>query len=501
VSQSSLALAPRHAPSLPFPLVAAAALAGGMVAMGASGAVLVKLLLAIAAATSVFALRARWWAIVPILLTELTLSNYLIPELGLSLRLLTALVAAIACLGALASRDWLGDPRLRRVVLPALAFVALATLGNLAHSETDYVFKYFRYQLTQVVALVVVIALVHDRAHLRKLVLIAVAFGLATTLFALWQRFDPGTAVAAVPADLAHWKGRALGLTSNPVLLANNLNFVLLPLFGVMVVLPARMNTRLSTLAILAVLVAVGVYVTYTRSAVLAIAPGLAVIALLVSGRMRATILGVILAVGFLFVMLQGTGIIGARYYRDASADRSAASHEALWEVGLAIALANPIEGIGHSEFQDVSTEFVSQVSSDVQQVGGDSAVGKAQPHNDFLSVWLSWGILALVPYCALFLGALRNCLEVARSRDPFIRGLAIGCAGGLATYATNSAFHNYLDSSVALWLYAALSAVLATLPQPRASRPAARDLLRAWSERAVRTGVLAPSRGFTWSM
>jgi hypothetical protein len=102
--------------------------------------------------------------------------------------------------------------------------------------------------------------------------------------------------------------------------------------------------------------------------------------------------------------------------------------------------------------------------------VGGAATitVGKAHPHNDFLNIWFSWGIIALAIHITLYTGALVNCIIAARSEDTLIRGMAIGTAGGLAAFAANSALHNYLDSSAYLWLYAGLSVALVRLATTR---------------------------------
>ena len=55
-------------------------------------------------------------------------------------------------------------------------------------------------------------------------------------------------------------------------------------------------------------------------------------------------------------------------------------------------------------------------------------AIGNERPHNDFLTVWISWGIGALIVYVALFLGTVRNYWIARRSDDLLLRGLAIGC-------------------------------------------------------------------------
>ncbi len=92
----------------------------------------------------------------------------------------------------------------------------------------------------------------------------------------------------------------------------------------------------------------------------------------------------------------------------------------------------------------------------------------------------------------ALFIGILRNLAVAAGSSDPLIRGLAVGGAGALATYAVNSAYHNYMDSNILLWIFAGLSAALARLSS---SKQAASG--KAWSNRVYPSrGVARPSVG-----
>jgi O-antigen ligase len=188
-------------------------------------------------------------------------------------------------------------------------------------------------------------------------------------------------------------------------------------------------------------------------------------------GQRRLIVIGAMIATFLLFPALENTGLLGARYFRDANEDQSAATHEALWEVSLAVALDNPVVGIGHEHFERVSLDYLDAVDDESRAISGAEAVGEQRPHNDFLSVWMSWGIFALLAYLAIFIGALRNLVIATRHPDQLIRGLAVGCAGGLIVYGVNSAFHNYLDSSVFLWAYAGLSVSLARLATQRVNR------------------------------
>jgi O-antigen ligase len=219
-------------------------------------------------------------------------------------------------------------------------------------------------------------------------------------------------------------------------------------------------------------LIFVGCYFTYTRSAMPAIGVGLAAMALSLRGLRRTVIIGALIGVVLIFPLLENTGLVAHRFYRDAEEDRSAASHEAAWQVGLAIALDHPLYGIGHERYSEFAPEYIEVVAEDTSGIGGTLSLesGTAEPHNDFLNVWFSWGIGALLAYVALYIGALRNCAVAARSPDLLIRGMAIGTAGGLIAYAANSMLHNYMDSNAYLWIYAGLSVALvrlASLPPP----------------------------------
>jgi O-antigen ligase len=406
------------------------------------------------------------WVLAPLLITELALFNYSIEPTGLSLRLALVLAGMVLTIGTVVRNGRLADPRFRRVVLPSLAFVLAATLINGLFSGSDYVFKYFRYQASQLMTLVLAACVLRDRRDVRRVVAVALALGLASALAAVWQHYDPESAVYGM-ADifwLRGWRGRALGLSDGPVTLANNMTSVLLPLLGFVVAgLLPRGGLRRLVYGALLVLCA-GMYVSYTRSALLATGAGLAAMALYLRGSRRLLLLGALVGLVVVYLAALHWGLVGARYSKNANNDRSAASHEALWSVGLAVAMDHPALGIGHEHFEEVSTEY-RDVAEDATGERGAIAIGKERPHNDFLSVVISWGSATLACYLLVIVGALRNFAIAARNEDGLVRGLAVGCAGGLATYAADSAFHNYLDSSSALWLYAGLSVALARLP------------------------------------
>jgi O-antigen ligase len=251
------------------------------------------------------------------------------------------------------------------------------------------------------------------------------------------------------------------------VALANQMTFVLLPVLGVLLCGPWRFDKTRLKLFLALLIIAAGLNFTYTRSGVFALAPGIMAMSLLMRGGRRLLIISLVLMAAIIFPMLENTGLVGHRYFRDASDDQSAQSHDALYDVGLAIALDNWIVGIGHEHFEETVWDYIDTVDTGSETVTTDDALNQ-RPHNDWLSVWLSWGILALIAYILIFAGTLWNLAVASRHEDPFIHGLAVGCFGGVIVYGVSSAYHNYMDSSVFLWLFAGISVALVRLPSNR---------------------------------
>lgn len=415
-------------------------------------------LLGLALGSLVLILNSRAWLVVPLLISELSVANYVIPQWGMSLRLAVALVGLAAALPVILGAGF-ADPRLRRVLLPSVWLVALATVMDFVTSGSTYAIKYLRYQATQVLILVLVAAVIRRRQEVKGLAIVALLLGALGAFAAITQHYAMN-----VPFVPAAGDGRVGGFSDDPVALALQMLFVMVPLIGVLVAGRWRFNRLCLLLGALAILLFAGMYVSETRSGLIGLAVGLLAIGLCLRGRHRWQVLGFVVGALILYELLAGTGIIKDRYYAGASTDSSAATHDMLLQTGIAIALQNPFTGIGHQNFEEAATAELQDMTDN------SSAVVTDRPHDDFLSVWLSWGIVALAAYIAIFIGSLRNYLLAVRHPDPLIRNLAIGCIGGLAAYAAHSAFHNSLDSSTLLWIYAGVSVALARL-SPRAGR------------------------------
>lgn len=414
------------------------------------------------------------WALAPALITELSFADIL-PGMPVSARLAAvALALPVMAWVILVRRPSLRGPAFHLVLWPSVAFIVGATLGN-ASSGGDYMLQYLRFQTVQLLTMLLVAFLIVDRPGLKKILLFALAVGLFVAFACIvqhsWPRMAPyggGTAESVLPT------GRAIGLTRLPTSAANDLTFVLMPVLGVIACRPKFFDRLRWSLAGPGLMLLVGAYYTYTRSAMLAVACGILMLVPFAPRLVQVLILTGMVAGAAIYPNLEGTGVISERYYTPIEKDRSASSHLALWQVGFAMATSRPFDGIGHDRFEQESTNYMSAIEGEQASQKGASAVGQDRPHNDFLSIWISWGFLALLSYLAIFGGAALNCVLIAvKTNDWLIRGLAAGCFAGLARFGADSMFHNYMDNSTYLWMYVGLSVALARLAA-QAPAPAA---------------------------
>jgi O-antigen ligase len=160
------------------------------------------------------------------------------------------------------------------------------------------------------------------------------------------------------------------------------------------------------------------------------------------------------------------TGYQGNRYTLGADEDSSASGRYVLWEIGLQVALDNPILGVGHNVFTTLAPDYADEIDSEtLERQKAAEVIGVYEPHNDFLNVWLSFGTIGLLLYLAIFYLTGKNFLSAFNtSESPLIKGLALGSAGALLAFAVNSSFHNLLDSTLTLWLLAGFSVALANI-------------------------------------
>lgn len=418
------------------------------------------------------AVRNPLWVLGALILSEMTVRNYLLPLGGVqvSSRLVISGVALVMILPFLSQGRGLSR-RAQRMALTAAAFIAVAAAASFISAGPGSALAFLRFIMSGFVTLLAVTTLVRGREDLLRLGRVALVIAAVSSVVALLQRFPFGAALAVVPhagatVPVKEWAGRALGLSENPIYLTNDLALVLFPLAGVLLTRGVP-NRAWRWGLMLAVLMAAALYLTYTRSWIIGAAGGAAAVGMLLRGGVPKRLLLGLLAAGLIFVLLSGRA--GTRYL-GGDIDGSAAARPVLWSAAARLALDHPLAGVGFGRFQEVSAEYAGGPAPTPAHATLETKVlGRFDPHNDLLNVWVSFGTGALVLY-GLLLVRIGACFTAAARglSDPLLRGFAVGGFGCLTAFVLSSMFHNLVDSTLTLWLLAGLAVVLADAADAR---------------------------------
>ncbi len=398
----------------------------------------------------IIGLREPVWAVAALLVSQLSIPGYYIGPI--SLRLLLLLLTGILIWRAhIQGKIQLGK-KAKRIIIPIILLIAIVAISNLFNSSIDFVYKELRYLLAGLLIVIFLPAVIKNVRDLKLLCGVAITAVTISVIAALYQ-------------SVAH-SGRVRGISESSLQLSYILSMVFLVILAILIVEGIKKENR--RLLLPAVLMLPALYLTYTRSALFALFFGLVALFLFLKTRIRGEI--IMLAILGVTIYLSASGFIdnfsfGAR--SEENQEASSVTRKILWQTGLAIAMDNPVLGIGGAQYKELSLEYTSAIDPSLledrywtyQTLG----LGEFQIHNDFLRMWVYYGTIALVVFLWIFLVIMRNCIESFRtSKRKFIKGLSVGLAAGLISYSINAFYHNVLADFSLLWLIAGFS--LATI-------------------------------------
>jgi O-antigen ligase len=300
-----------------------------------------------------------------------------------------------------------------------------------------------------------------------------------------------GTALIVITASaivglLQHYQFLGAGYSRVPGMSESMLELMLLLPVAILTVLGiflTRESTGIKPLLLVSILMmGLALYFTYTRSALLALVVGAIALLTFLMSRIRGEIVLAIALAGIGFMEM--SGFMGIQYLggRDvASQQESSVSREILWQAGIAIVKDNPVLGIGGDQFKTVSKQYASSVDPALLRwerntYWGYRTLGSLEPHNDFLMVSVSYGVIALVAYFWLFIAVMRNFFYSYRTSDKrFIKGLSVGLAAALIAYGVNVFYHNGLATVPLFWILVGFSAAVAKIAAGKQNKKSAR--------------------------
>jgi O-antigen ligase len=406
------------------------------------------------------------WAITAFLLSQFTISSYMVstPIGPVSLRLLLLIITTLILWRTFATGKMRLGPQARYILVPTLLLLGVTIAANMANTGMDFVFKDMRNMIVGVLVIVLTAAATRNVNDLKIICGTALIIITASSIIGLLQYYQfLGLGQRILIPGYADTM-RIPGMAESTLDFAFTLPLVILTVLGVSLTKGVR-GTATMILVMSAVLMGLALYFTYTRSSLGALAFGAVALVLLLRTRIKGELILAALLAAVAFISITGNldnASLGGR--EEGIQEKSSLSRQILWQAGIAIAMDNPILGIGGDRFKTVSVEYRSSVDPELraweeEAYWGYSAIGNEQPHNDFLKMWVSYGTLALVLYIWLYFVFLKNLLLSYRtSNKRFIKGVSVGLAAALVAYGVNAFFHNSFATLPLFWIVGGLS-------------------------------------------
>ena len=418
-----------------------------------------------------FGLKRPLWAVAAILVSQLTVTSYMVstPFGLISLRLLLLVLTLLVLGRAFAQRQIDLGPKARKLLIPILLLISVSVVANLVYSGFEFAFKDFRNMIVGLLIVIFIPAVIRNSRELKILCGVAFIVITASATIGLMQHYGvlamgQATLIPDFLAGTTEGEPRVPGIAESQLELAYVLAAAILVVLSIY--LTKGVNSGYKRLLFLSVLLmGPALYFTYTRSALFAVGLALVALLLFLKVRIRGEIILalLLLVVGFVEI----TGILGEQRLGGRAEDiqeKSSVSRQIAWQAGIAIAIDYPILGIGGGQYRGVSTRYITSVDPSLLEWEEETywnyrSLGSTSPHNDYLYIWLSYGTLALVLYLWLFSAVLSNFLDSGHTgRGRFIKGLSIGLAAAFVTYAINAFYHNTMTTLPLLWILAGFS-------------------------------------------
>ena len=405
-------------------------------------------------------LRRPIWAVAALIVGQLTACNFMLPiGTAISLRLLWALPAFLLVVGMIIinGKIKLGK-QAGRIVIPAIIFFVVAAISNYVNTDMSITLQYLRTNIPAFLILLLLPATVENEEDLKRLAIVVLITCSVSAVFAVLQTLSfhfPIPSFSLSEDALAY--NRVAGLSESSIQLAWVLPMALLPI--VVMYFGGNLSNRIKKLMILlAIVISTALFFTYTRSGLYSLIPGIFIIGIMMKGKLRIRFFLVILILLAAFGLFVSTS--NNRYSESFGDDASSSGRLVLWQAGINIALDHPVLGIGAYQFMDVSTEYASTINpSFLENPGSGKALGRVAAHDDFITIWSSFGTVAMLAFLWVFVSIFRNFMEsYRRSKSPFLRSISLGCVVALLALMVNMATHNVMDSTILLWIVAGFS-------------------------------------------
>jgi len=432
----------------------------------------------------IIGLKNPLWAVAAIFVSQMTITSYMIstPLVEISLRLLLMLLTLYIIRGSLARKEIDLGPNARKLIIPMVILIVIGFISNIVNPTTfETVFRDFRNMFIGLLFIILLPAIIKNPRQLKFIFGIILIVAIASSIIGVFQHYNilgmsqatllvPGVSDNTTLPNTFIELSRVPGMGETELELSYILPIIIVVILALFFVRGIS-SVRRNLLFIPMIPIFLALYFTYTRSALFALGVGVISIFMFMLIRVRWEIILVIMAA--LILLIEAGGVFEGSYLggrSETGQEESSIARDILSQAGTAIALDNPILGIGAERFTEVSPQYVYRIDPvliawEAERYWSYTTLGDDEPHNDFIMIWLSHGTLALIVYILLYFIMIYNLMYSFRnSNNRFIKGVSVGLAAGLITYVANSYYHNLLATLPLLWIIAGFTLVTSKL-------------------------------------
>jgi len=320
--------------------------------------------------------------------------------------------------------------RMPRLGLALCGYLAASLVGFVLASDTTTALPVMRSLVTGVLLFYAIASLVHERRQVGWVLMGIAASAVMVSGLAVYQYLTGNVSVGFI-TDTGELVGRATAGFGSPNPLAGFL-LILVPftLAGALAYPRVRVPCLLGL-----VIALLGIYVSFSRGAVLA----LAFVPLVFLGTRRALVVAPLLLV---VLAAAAPGLARERFGSLTAQGSEVATRADFWRTAENIWAAHPVLGVGLGGFPEAYA---------TSRVPGKSYLPSSlfepppHAHNLFLNLLAEQGLLGLVAFLILAVAAARACSKLRRDGRAWLAalgsaGLALLVAGGL---------HNVFDMTL----------------------------------------------------
>ena len=218
-----------------------------------------------------------------------------------------------------------------------------------------------------------------------------------------------------------------------------------------------KINSKYRILYIIGtILITLATIGSYARSAWIGLLGG-AVFLILITGKDKKRVIGSFLLILVIIGILLNVGAFRRRFFSMENILHS--RRYQIWRVALLMIKDHPIIGVGNGNFKRYYPKYKMEPRKNFPE---DKVMG--HPHNDYLNIYITSGIIGLIGYLLMWFIILKKGLQYMKDKSSANKPLMAGLLSGIVAFMIAGLAQCYFtdsENSMLLWFYISIISLI----------------------------------------